>query len=93
MDNIISSAIKHTGLTPQKNQIYAAELMEQGKAIEMRTGEGKTLSALITILYWLSDHKTVTYVTANEYLAKRDFSELVILGITAWNLKIRLTIT
>ena len=86
MDNIISSAIKHTGLTPQKNQIYAAELMEQGKAIEMRTGEGKTLSALITILYWLSDHKTVTYVTANEYLAKRDY-DFMYSSITSLNKK------
>ena len=63
-----------TGLTPSQNQIKASLYMYQGKAIEMPTGDGKTLSALITIIAWLKHtDKKITHITCNDYLSVRDY--------------------
>lgn len=63
-----------TGLIPSNNQLYAAYQMFRGMVIEMPTGDGKTLAGLITLLSWVRAGKTATYLTANNYLAERDFN-------------------
>lgn len=63
-----------TGLTPSNNQLYAAYQMFKGMTIEMPTGDGKTLAGLITLLSWVRTGKAATYLTANDYLAERDFN-------------------
>lgn len=53
-------------------QMLGGQVLHQGKIAEMRTGEGKTLTATLpTYLHALSG-KGVHVVTVNDYLAKRD---------------------
>ena len=47
----------------------------QGRVLEMATGEGKTLTALVGALIGLSQGWPVHIVTANDYLAQRDWEE------------------
>nr|ACD43644.1 SecA [Paulownia witches'-broom phytoplasma] len=62
-----------TGLTPYYVQILGAVILHQGNISEMKTGEGKTLTAIMpTYLNALSGNP-VHIVTVNEYLAKREF--------------------
>ena len=54
------------------SQLIGGIVLHQGKIAEMRTGEGKTLSATLpAYLNALTGHG-VHVVTVNEYLAKRD---------------------
>lgn len=53
-------------------QMLGGQVLHQGKISEMRTGEGKTLTATLpTYLHALSG-KGVHVVTVNDYLARRD---------------------
>ncbi|MEM9410079.1 MAG: DEAD/DEAH box helicase, partial [Planctomycetota bacterium] len=53
-------------------QIYAGSEMAKGRICEMKTGEGKTLTAILP-LYLLGSRKSgVHLATANDYLANRD---------------------
>ena len=53
-------------------QMIGGMVLHQGKIAEMRTGEGKTLTATLpTYLNGLTD-KGVHVITVNDYLAKRD---------------------
>lgn len=63
------------------SQIIAGLALHDKKAIEMKTGEGKTLSAIAAVLannaYNTKDGRSQSYiVSANEYLTKRDFELL-----------------
>ncbi len=61
-----------TGMTPFKVQIMGARVIHQGNIAEMKTGEGKTLTAVMpAYLNALSGHG-VHIVTVNDYLAKRE---------------------
>jgi len=53
-------------------QLMAAMVLHQGKIAEQRTGEGKTLSAVIAAYLNSLSGKGVHIVTVNDYLAKRD---------------------
>jgi len=53
-------------------QLMAGAALHQGKIIEMRTGEGKTLSATAPAYLNALTGDGVHVVTVNEYLAKRD---------------------
>lgn len=53
-------------------QLVAAICLHQGKVIEQRTGEGKTLSAVIASYLNALQEKSVHVVTVNDYLARRD---------------------
>lgn len=53
-------------------QILAGIYLHQGKAIEMATGEGKTLAATMPIILNGLTHKGVHVMTVNDYLSKRD---------------------
>ena len=54
------------------SQLIGGIVLHQGKIAEMRTGEGKTLSATLPAYLNALLGKGVHIVTVNEYLAKRD---------------------
>lgn len=53
-------------------QLQAGELLQQGHAVEMRTGEGKSLTVLLTAYVLALTGKGCHLLTANDYLAERD---------------------
>lgn len=53
-------------------QLIGGTILHQGKVAEMKTGEGKTLSATLPIYLNALSGKGVHVVTVNDYLAKRD---------------------
>lgn len=69
----IKEAIKRaTNLILFDVQIIGAIILHQGKIAEMKTGEGKTLVAIIAAYINSLFNKGVHIITVNEYLAKRD---------------------
>lgn len=64
------------GLTPYKVQIIGAAAMHYGNIAEMKTGEGKTLTSVLTAYLNALTSKGVHIVTVNEYLASRDAREM-----------------
>ncbi|MBS2126492.1 preprotein translocase subunit SecA ['Fragaria x ananassa' phyllody phytoplasma] len=62
-----------TGLTPYYVQILGAIILHQGNIAEMKTGEGKTLTAIMPAYLNALSGNPVHIVTVNEYLAKREF--------------------
>ncbi len=60
------------GEHPYKVQIMGAIAMHQGDIAEMKTGEGKTLTATMCVYLNALAQKGVHVVTVNEYLAERD---------------------
>ena len=64
------------GLRPYDVQLLAALALQEGKLVEMQTGEGKTLAAVLpACLRALSGHG-VHVLTYNDYLAQRDAREM-----------------
>ncbi len=53
-------------------QLMAGIVLHQGKIAEMKTGEGKTLSATLALYLNALEGKGCHLVTVNDYLAKRD---------------------
>jgi preprotein translocase subunit SecA len=53
-------------------QLIGGIVLQQGKIAEMRTGEGKTLSATLPLYLNALEGKGAHLVTVNDYLAKRD---------------------
>lgn len=53
-------------------QLMGGIILSQGKIAEMKTGEGKTLTATLALYLNALTGKGVHLVTANDYLAKRD---------------------
>ena len=60
------------GEHPYKVQIMGAVAMHQGDIAEMKTGEGKTLTATMCVYLNALAQRGVHVVTVNEYLAERD---------------------
>ena len=54
------------------SQLIGGIVLHQGKIAEMKTGEGKTLSATLPAYLNTLEGKGVHIVTVNDYLAKRD---------------------
>jgi preprotein translocase subunit SecA len=66
-------AAKRTlGLRHFDTQLLAGIILHQGKIAEMKTGEGKTLAATLSVVLNALSLKGVHVVTVNDYLAKRD---------------------
>lgn len=63
------------GKTPYIVQIVGALVLNTNTIAEMRTGEGKTLTALMPLYVNALTRKGAHLVTANSYLAKRDADE------------------
>ena len=53
-------------------QLVGGLILDQGKIAEMKTGEGKTLVALLPAFLNALYGKGVHIITVNDYLAKRD---------------------
>ncbi len=53
-------------------QLIGGIVLHQGKIAEMKTGEGKTLAATLSLYLNALEGKGVHVVTVNDYLAKRD---------------------
>ena len=62
------------GITPFEEQLRAAVALCSGKIVEMKTGEGKTLSAVFAAFLLKSEGRRVHIFTFNDYLAKRDYA-------------------
>jgi preprotein translocase subunit SecA len=62
-----------TGMTPFYVQNVAAYILNKGCVAEMKTGEGKTLVALIASYLSYMNNQKCHVVTVNDYLAKRDY--------------------
>ena len=54
-------------------QLLGGILLHKGYAIEMLTGEGKTLVATLPVMLNALTHEGVHLMTVNSYLSKRDF--------------------
>ena len=60
------------GERPYDVQILGAIVLHQGKIVEMKTGEGKTLASVGAVYLNALSGKGVHVVTVNDYLAERD---------------------
>ena len=60
------------GMKPYPVQIIGGIVLHQGRIAEMKTGEGKTLVAILPCYLNALTGRGVHVVTVNEYLAKRD---------------------
>jgi len=80
LDNILPEAfatVRETarrvlGERPFDVQVMGGIVLHQGKIAEMKTGEGKTLTATMPIYLNALTGKGVHVVTVNDYLARRD---------------------
>ena len=65
-----------TGMTPFKVQLIGGMAMFEGGIAEMQTGEGKTMTAVLTAFLRAPTGKGCHIVTVNDYLAGRDADEM-----------------
>lgn len=64
------------GLYPYKVQVMGGITLHEGNIAEMRTGEGKTLTATMPVYLNALSGNGVHVVTVNEYLSSRDAKEM-----------------
>lgn len=64
------------GLYPFRVQIIGGAVLHGGNIAEMKTGEGKTLTATMPVYLNALTGKGVHVVTVNEYLSQRDAQEM-----------------
>jgi preprotein translocase subunit SecA len=64
------------GLYPYHVQLMGGASLHEGNISEMKTGEGKTLTATMPVYLNALSGKGVHVVTVNEYLASRDATEM-----------------
>ncbi len=80
LDNLLPEAfavvreasVRTLGLRPYDVQLMGGIVLHQGQIAEMKTGEGKTLVAPLTVYLNALSGKGVHVVTVNDYLARRD---------------------
>ena len=60
------------GQFPYPVQVFGSAVLNEGDVAEMKTGEGKTLTATMAVYLNALEGKGVHVVTVNEYLASRD---------------------
>ena len=65
-------AFRKIGLRHFDTQLLAGLFLHQGKIVEMKTGEGKTLASTLPVALNALSQKGVHVVTVNDYLAERD---------------------
>lgn len=65
-------AVRTIGLRHFDVQLIGGVMLHEGKIIEMKTGEGKTLVATMPIYLNALEGQGVHLVTVNDYLARRD---------------------
>ena len=69
---VITMATRHLGMTHFDVQIAGGKAMTEGHVVEMRTGEGKTLTATLPLFMHALTGRGALLATANDYLARRD---------------------
>ena len=70
---VVREAAKRAiGLRPFDVQLVGGIVLHQGKIAEMKTGEGKTLVAVLPLYLNALAGKGAHLVTVNDYLARRD---------------------
>ncbi|WP_417395369.1 hypothetical protein [Gimesia chilikensis] len=85
---LVSEAVRRTlGLNYYQEQLMAGLAMTRGEIVEMQTGEGKTITAVLPACWYVLAERGVHVMTVNDYLAERDFQTLSpvykCLGLTA----------
>jgi preprotein translocase subunit SecA len=73
MSAVCEAARRVLGFAMHPNQVEAALAMKSRCVVEMPTGEGKTLSAILTAIWLGMDGNGVHILTFNDYLADRDY--------------------
>lgn len=68
------AAVRTVGMRPYDVQLIGGIVLHQGRISEMKTGEGKTLVAVLPAYLNALEGKGVYIVTVNDYLASRDAS-------------------
>jgi preprotein translocase subunit SecA len=66
------AARRAIGLRPFDVQLVGGIVLHQGKIAEMKTGEGKTLVAVLPLYLNALEGKGAHLITVNDYLARRD---------------------
>ena len=87
LDNVLEDSFAITreaskrvlGMRHYDVQLIGGMVLHEGKIAEMKTGEGKTLVATLPIVLNAMTGKGVHLVTVNDYLAKRDATEMGVL--------------
>jgi preprotein translocase subunit SecA len=80
---LICAAVRqHKGLALHDVQLLAARWMLGQRLVEMATGEGKTLTVLLSAATAALSGVPVHVLTANDYLARRDAEELAAIYAT-----------
>lgn len=69
---VSEAAYRVLGMRPYHVQLIGGIVLHQGRIAEMRTGEGKTLVAILPAYLNAITGEGVHIVTVNDYLAKRD---------------------
>ena len=74
---VVREAAKRTlGMRHYDVQMIGGMVLHQGKIAEMRTGEGKTLVGTLPVYLNALAGKGVHVVTVNDYLARRDSTQM-----------------
>lgn len=84
LDNILPEAFaaireadkRVLGMFPYDVQVMGGIVLHQGNIAEMKTGEGKTLTATMPMYLNVLSGESTILVTTNEYLANRDCEEM-----------------
>ncbi len=71
------ASVRVLGMRPYDVQLMGGMTLFQGKIAEMKTGEGKTLTAALPMYLHGLTQKGAHLITVNDYLAKRDATEMV----------------
>jgi len=66
------AAARALGMRPFDVQVIAGVALSSGKLVEMQTGEGKTLAAVLPACLNAATGRGVHVLTFNDYLARRD---------------------
>ena len=72
-------AFRSLGMKPYKVQIMGGIALHRGDIAEMKTAEGKTLTATMPVYLNALSGEGVHVVTVNEYLSQRDAQEMGVL--------------
>lgn len=73
---IREAAKRVLGMYPYDVQVLGGIIIHEGNIAEMKTGEGKTLTAIMPLYLNALSGKSTLLVTPNEYLARRDATEM-----------------
>ena len=69
---VSKSSELHQNMKPFDTQLLCALTLFDGNIAEMKTGEGKTLAAVIASFLFYCDKQQVFIISVNDYLTKRD---------------------